>query len=86
MMTKDLDRKVLAETMMGQMDQAGIDNNAAKFDYEGTKAWNNLGNFWSVIGDKSWGGTTTGVKSKGQPERHVVHRDRSGCPRLSPAL
>lgn len=68
MLSKDLDRKVLAETLMGQMDQAGIDNAMQKFEYDGTKKWSNLGNFYNIIGDKSWGGTTTGVsKSKETP-------------------
>jgi len=58
-----LDQGVLATTMLQGFDQAKIDNAIAKYDYKQNKEWNNLGNYWSIIGDKSWGGTTQGTQT-----------------------
>ena len=44
---------------MYTMDQNRINNELAKIDYTQAKPWTNLQNYWNVVGDKSWGGTTT---------------------------
>jgi hypothetical protein len=63
-----LDQDTLATSMLQGFDQSKIDNNMEKYDYANNKAWNNLGNYWSIVGDKSWGGTTSGVsKTKDDP-------------------
>jgi len=68
MMGQNLDQRVLASSMLQGFDQAKIDNDLAKFEYKQSKPWANLGNFYNIVGDKSWGGTTTGVsKTKENP-------------------
>jgi hypothetical protein len=61
-----LDQSVLGSTMLQQGDQNVIDNAIAKTDYTQSKDWNNLANYWNIVGDKSWGGTVTGTSTSTQ--------------------
>jgi len=57
---RNLDQQVLASTMLTGLDQGKLDNEIAKHEYASAQPWEQLGNYWSVVGDKSWGGTVTG--------------------------
>lgn len=48
--------------------QAGLDNSMAKTEYADNKDWNNLNQYYGIVGDKLWGNQTTGTtKTKEQP-------------------
>jgi len=57
------DQQTVAATMLNGFDQAGLDNGIAKDQYASAKPWENLGNLWGIVGDKSWGGTVTGTNT-----------------------
>lgn len=40
-------------------DQAALDNDIAKYDARQQQIWGPLMNYYNLVGDKSWGGTTT---------------------------
>jgi hypothetical protein len=61
-----LDQSVLGSTMLQQGDQVGLDNALAKYETAQSQPWANLGNFWNIVGDKSWGGTVTGTSTSTQ--------------------
>lgn len=44
--------------------QLKLDNDYNKYNYNFQYPWLNLQNYWGVVGDKPWGGTTTGFQSK----------------------
>lgn len=44
--------------------QAGLDNERAKAEYGTGSAWDNLNNFWNIVGSNSWGGTQTGQQTQ----------------------
>lgn len=68
MKQKMTDMGVLSQTMLTGFDQARLDNDISKFEYKQAKPWSNLQNYWGIVGDKSWGGTTTGIsKTKETP-------------------
>lgn len=54
----------LASTILQGYDQQGIDNTLQQIQYQQALPWQNLQNYWSVVGDKSWGGTTTSTGSQ----------------------
>lgn len=60
---KTADTATLANANLQGADQARLDNDLAKFEYNRQKPWENLANYWSIVGDKSWGGTTTGTST-----------------------
>jgi len=52
--------------MLQASDQSAIDNELAKYNYQMSKPYENLQNYWSIVGDKSWGGQTSSTQ-KTQP-------------------
>ena len=60
---KMVDQATLAGSMLQAGDQSAIDNELAKYNYEANKDWDNLKNYWGIVGDKDWGGTTTSTMS-----------------------
>lgn len=64
MQKNNLDQSVLASSMLDQYGQNAIDNGLQKFQYQQSAPWSNLANYWNVVGDKSWGGTTTGMSKQ----------------------
>lgn len=58
--------QVTAATALNGFDQGVLNNAQMKQQYGDDRDWNTLGKYYSMIGDKSWGGTTnsTGTTTK----------------------
>lgn len=66
MLQKGGDAANIASANITGFNQAPIDNDLAKLNYQQAQPWSNLANYWNVVGDKSWGGTVTGTSTANQ--------------------
>jgi hypothetical protein len=55
-----------ASDRLQMFDQARIDNDLSKFEYNQNRPWEALGNYYGIVGDKSWGGSSTGTSIQSQ--------------------
>jgi hypothetical protein len=49
---------IQSTTMLNGFDQQALDNAMAKQQYQDDRPWDSLSKYYSIVGDKSWGGTT----------------------------
>lgn len=57
-----------ASDRLQMFDQAAIDNAMAKYEYNQQRPWDLLGQYYGIVGDKSWGSESTGTSvTKNKP-------------------
>jgi hypothetical protein len=57
--SSNLANLIQSSSVLQGFDQAALDNAQARQEYNDNRPWQLLGNKYGIIGDKSWGGTTT---------------------------
>lgn len=60
------DNALTSTTMLNGFDQQVIDNELAKYNYQQQLPWQNLNNFYGIVGSNNWGSKTTGTSTQTQ--------------------
>jgi hypothetical protein len=60
MNAQNFQQQAMAATALNGFDQGALNNAIGKQEYKDNRDWGILGNYYGIVGDKSWGSTQTG--------------------------